>query len=152
MQGQVASSSELVPTAIFAGRQRLSEILDELSTDIRAVILHAALGRRGRRSTFRLRVDRARVTVAGDSWWIDPDAFPASSAQGSSPVRSSRRLAGCGLIGLLATLYGISHGTVVMRLLHALAPGAFDAQGWLEISAAAQASIERCRSGRDGAR
>ncbi|WP_425277540.1 hypothetical protein [Methylobacterium nodulans] len=152
VQGEAEAPHDVVPAALLAGRHRLSDALDGVSAEIRAAILRGVLGKRRAGPAFELRVDRARVSVIGESWWIDLDAFPARPELRSAPVPPSRTLSGRGLINLLAVLYGIPRGDVVMRLLHAVAPGAFDASGWLEISAAAEASIERRDAGEGGAR
>lgn len=108
-----------MPAALFAGRQRLREALFGATAGLRATLLREVLALRGCGIASK-RVGRARVSVFGSTWTIDPDASPLIAGDGTvSPMRPI--WAGRDYITLLAASHGVSRGAVGVMLLEVVA-------------------------------
>ena len=137
------------PDAPYLSRLCLWSSLEEAAPRLRSALLAPTLGARVKHH-FDKRLGRARVSLFGYGWSIEPDAFP-SNAEMRAPYRPGRpRRVGRDFITLLSELYGVPLGVVGLRLLVAVSGAHLDAEGKLAVAAAIEAAYARKADGRDG--
>ncbi|MEA1835179.1 hypothetical protein U8607_24130 [Methylobacterium durans] len=152
LQGEASAAVAVVPVAIYANRRRLGDVLERAAPTLRAVFLGRLFGRSKAKPRFEKRIGRARLSVSGGTWALDPDGFPTDGELITQRPWVDRTLRGRGLVDLLVTLYGVPPGIVVMRLLQAVLGERFDPQAWSDIAAAVDAWAERRTTHQEGGR
>lgn len=150
IRGEVTSPEDVVPKALFAGQRHLgSDLAGATAGAIRTVLLQHLIGTRAGNCVSK-RFGRARVTVYGNTWSIEPDAYLSSSELSSGKWHQSPRLEGQGFPALLAALYGISDGVAAVDLFAATSGTQLDAQARTEMAAVIKAAYARKTAGRNG--
>lgn len=114
--GKASTAEAVMPAGPLIGRSRFKSTLEALTPRLQAALLRRVVG--------QLRRSRARLHQVGDAWMIDLD--PAAADGGG-------QLAGVGLLDLVAVVWGVTRGVVIVRLIEAL-------QGW-KLDAMARAAL-----------
>lgn len=101
--GKARVADAVMPGGPLVGRSRFKDALEAVAPRIRTALL--------RHVVKRLRASPARLRMAGNAWTIDLD--PAAADGGP-------QLTGIGLLDLVAAVWGVSPGIVVVRLVEVL--------------------------------
>jgi hypothetical protein len=138
--------SSKTPEALYLGQRRLRDGLSLHAPRYRSTLLAALIGARPGRF-FDKRVGRARISVFGDSWVIDPDAYPSRSELCADVLMRRSARHGRNIVALLAALFGISPGIVGVRLFEAATGMPLDAEFRRVMAAEVEALCARAGNG-----
>lgn len=144
IRGEVPSEKAVLPEGPCVGRRRLRDALASAAPRLRSAILCAALGVRGGHGVEK-RIGHARVSVLGNSWWVDLDAY----APGGMPAPGRRRV-GQDLVTLMACLFGLDRGLAGLWLLETASGAVFSVEERRSIAAAIERAYAAKAEGRDG--
>ena len=140
--GNAAAFKDVRPAGLLIGTGRLAQVLVTGAPALRRALMRPILGR-----LLQRRVGRARISVKGRAWWIEPDAFP-TNAELTAPIFRPRPTAsGEDLATLLGALYGLSLGVVAVRLLETVSGLQLDARAKVAIAAEVEAFRARQAGG-----